>query len=148
MLAAVTCFLFTQTLIAKFAISWFGVAFVVIDSWPIRAICAEVPSVIRPFSLSISTSHFAPPSISICTPNVILVRYTNIVNQSNRIYDYDVCGRIWIALCKKLYLGWNILSSGFYEPCRFLSVLQKFRYFFWGLLRWRYISTSQIGRSQ
>ena len=109
MLTAISSTFLGLTLIAEFAIFWFGVAFIVIDSWPIRAICTKVPSVISPFSFPISTSHFPPPSISILAPcrtlSLILLRYMNIVNRLNRIYVHGVCGKIIAWLWQPLSLA-------------------------------------------
>lgn len=114
MLVAVTCFLFSHTLIAEFAISWLSGFLVIVAGWPIRTVRAEVPSIIPAFSFSITTSHFIPPSIFCYAPSIILLRYSEVVNQFNRIYDYGVCGKIiaWIGfLNHRQQFGSGLASS-------------------------------------
>jgi hypothetical protein len=91
-----------QLLIASPTIVVMGCA----DTFTVRGtgrVCTSCQLPPRPYS-TFRKRHFTPPSIPIlalascCTPNLILLRYSKAVNQFNRIYDYDVYGRIGIWL--------------------------------------------------
>lgn len=62
MLATVIRFLLAKTFITEFMV-WLSIAFVIIAGRPIRAICAEVPSVGTRFLFAPSASHVTPPII-------------------------------------------------------------------------------------
>jgi hypothetical protein len=56
---------FGHTLVTPLTACWFGRAFFVIRSWPIRAIAAVVPCVVCTLSFAIDVCHITPPSHTI-----------------------------------------------------------------------------------